>query len=351
MRIDNEAGELRATLRSSAGCSVLVTILFTAAAIAVCCISYSVLLWFFDTYTGRTPPAILNQYSSDFPWQGKPDRIVLIVLGAWCLLWTWFAIGIASTCLRDLFGSDVIAAGADLSVTKSVGPFGRTRSFAVQSLRTFDVRRKDSALILRLDDGTSTELTKSGTAKERLQLRDLLRERLRPVGVMTPELTPHFEDSVQPDGTHVIRVSARARGQLVGCVGAFVAVWIAGTCWHIYRDHSFALFDPMSIGAVLLLAFVVFLVKAEESWQVKKGWFGHVRRFGPYNHRCEYDSANFSMKERRDSDGDLWFTLSAERDGRAEQLHSAMNDPVDVESLGRFLARESGFPFYGLREE
>ncbi|HWS72038.1 MAG TPA: hypothetical protein VN605_07980, partial [Thermoanaerobaculia bacterium] len=73
--------------------------------------------------------------------------------------------------------------------------------------------------------------------------------------------------------------------------------------------------------------------------------------FGPYRGRSEYDSANFSVEERRDSDGDIWYTLYAERDEKKENIHSAMNDPEDVVALGRFLGRESGFPFYGLREE
>ena len=352
MRIDNEAGELRATLRSSAGCGVIGTLLFAVAAIAVCGISMAVWYWAWETLHGRVPPAIINQYSEHFPWRGHLDGRALLVITIWTLAWLWFAFGIGSALLRQLFGADVIAAGSDLSVTKSIGPFGRTRSFALQSVRTFDIHRKDNGLIVRLDDGTWTPLTMSGTAKERMQLRDLLRERIRPVPASAiPALTPYFEESVQPDGTHVIRASAKSRRQLLGCTATVAGLWFAATAWHMLRGDRVNFADPMLLVAAFLLVLLIFVAKAEQSWQVKRGWFAYVRSFGPYRRRSEYDSANFSVEERRDSDGDIWYTLYAERDGRKENLHSAMNDAEDVSALGRFLGRESGFPFYGLREE
>jgi hypothetical protein len=352
MRIDNEAGELRTTLRSSAGCSVVVTFLFAAASLAVCGISLGVWFWMWETLHGRVPPAIINQYSEQFPWHGHVDGRALVVISIWTVMWLWFAYGIGLALLRQLFGSDVIAAGSDLSVTKRIGPFGRTRSFALQSIRTFDIYRKGNTLIVRLDDGSWTELTASGTAKERMQLRDLLRERIRPVpSSAIPALTAHFEELVQPDGTHVVRLAAKSRRQLVGCTATIAALWLAATVWHMFRGGRADFADPMLVVAVLLFVLLVFVSRAEQSWQVKKGWFAYVRSFGPYRARSEYDSANFSVEERRDSDGDLWFTLYAERDGKKENLHSALNDAEDVVSLGRFLGRESGFPFYGLREE
>lgn len=351
MRIDNEAGELRATLRSGAGCSVVVTFLFLAAALAVCGISLAVWYWAWETLHGRVPPAILNQYSAQFPWHGHVDGRALVVISIWTLVWLWFAWGIGLTFLRQAFGSDVIAAGSDLSVTKSIGPFSRTRSFALQSIRTFDIYRKGNTLIVRLDDGSWTELTASGTARERMQLRDLLRERIHPVpSSAMAGLTPHFDELVQPDGTHVVRVAAKSRRQLAGCTATLVGAWIAATAWRIARGSA-SLADPMVVIAVVLVVFFILLLKADQSWQVKKGWFAYVRSFGPYRGRSEYDSANFSVEQRRDSDGDIWFTLYAERNGKKENLHSALNDPEDVVALGRFLARESGFPFYGLAEE
>lgn len=351
MRIDNEAGELRATLRSAAGCSVIFTFLFLLASLAVVAISGAVLLWLRAELTGGTPPAILAPYAEQLPWRGHADRTSVIVASVWTLLWIWFAIGIGTAFLRGAFGSDVVVAGADLSVTKRIGPFGRTRSFALQSIRGFAIHRKDDALVVRLDDGSTNWLTTSGTAKERMQLRDLLRERIHPVTPEEDRLTPHFEEIVQPDGTHVVRVAASVRRKTAGCVALFGGAWIVATAWHIYRDRVVSPFDPMLLVAALLAAGIYFLGKADESWQVRKGWFVYERRFGPYHRRSEYDSANFSMEEAKDSDGDVWFRLYAERNGRKELLQSAMNDPIDVEALGRFLARVSGFPFYGLREE
>lgn len=351
MRIDNEAGELRATLRPAAGCSVVFTFLFFLASLGVVAISGAVLLWLRADLTGGTPPAILAPYAEQLPWHGHADRTALLVAGVWTVIWLWFAIGIGTALLRALFGSDVVAAGADLSVTKSIGPFGRTRSFALQSIRGFGIHRKDDALIVRLDDGSVQWLTTSGTAKERMQLRDLLRDRIPPVSPTEDRLTPRFEESVQPDGTHVVRVSAQSRRKTAGCVGAFAAAWLAATAWHIYRDRVVSPADPMLIVAALIAAVAFFVWKAEETWQVRKGWFLYERRFGPYQRRSVYETANFSVDESKDSDGDVWFRLYAEANGRKELLQSGMNDAIDVVALGRFLARVSGFPFYGLRDE
>jgi hypothetical protein len=352
MRIDNEAGELRATLAPrGGGCNVIVPFLFAVAFVAVWCIGLGVLVYVVFAFTGRTPPAILAQYRERVPWQGEVTRTAVVAVALVWLFWTFFAIGIVTSVMRALFGADVVALGSDLSVTKRIGPFGRTRSFALQGVRAIALRRKDGALILRQDDGSAVELTDAGSFTERTQLRDLLRERLPARPDLGPVLTPYFEDSVQPDGTHVIRVSQQSRQKLVGCTTAIAAIWLAATLWHVYRDRQFSLGDPMVLVAALLIAGLWCVVKSEQSWQVKKGWFAYVRRFGPYRGRSEYDSANLSVEESHDSDGDLWFTLYVERDGRRENVHTAMNDPEDVTALGRFLARESGFPFYGLREQ
>lgn len=347
MRIDNEAGELRATLRPAAGIVATIGAFAGAAFVfAIAAASASVFL----LLTGR-PPAFLAAYRDVLPWREAASRGVLIGAALWTLMWIFFSASAIASLLRTLLGSDVVVAGSDLAVTKRIGPFGRTRSFARQSVRAVAVRRKDGVLTVALDDDSVAELTASGTPRERKQLRDLLRERLQLTADTGATLATKFEVEHAPDGTRIVRVSAASRRRTAGCGAVIVALWLGAVAWHFINIRSVDLMDPMVLVAVLLIGGFVFVVRAEESWQVKKGWFAYDRRFGPYHRRTEYDSANFSVEESRDSDGDVSFTLNVERDGRRERLHSAADEPGEVVSLGRFLARESGFPFYGLREE
>jgi hypothetical protein len=351
MTIDREAGELRATLRPNAGGATVALALVAVVVLAVWCLGAGALVFFGAEALGRTEPALLMHVRQLVPRPASVGRVGLVVLALWNLLWTWFTLALAGQLLRALAGSDVVTAGSDLSVTNRIGPVARTRSFAVQSVRAVSLRRKDGALTIALDDGTIEELTTWGTRAERRELRDLLRERLPLAPDESWSLPARFEETTAPDGTRVVTLAAQSRRWRIGGAVAIAAVWLASTAWHVYRDRVADPFDPMLLAAALFAAAVYFVATHEESWQVRKGWFAHVQAFGPYRKRSEYDAAVFSVEESRDSDGDLSFALSIERNGRRERLYTAANEPEEVVALGRFLAHESGFSFHGLRDD
>jgi len=276
----------------------------------------------------------------------------------WFTLWTFAGFAAISVVLRMAFGRDIFTLSGDRwTVWRGVGPFGFERDFASQNFRSIFLRRKDRALVARID-GKTVQLSSLGAEVDRAWLRDEISRRY---GLSTsgkfagephgPKLPPRWESVEASGGTLTIVESAAGRKTMIGClawIGVPLLSWIVWRLFSVLTDRSDA--GPGDVVCTILTSAYCILGtwwwRAENRWQLGKNFLSHYTRFGPWKRSRDISNARVDVERNTDSDGDDTFTAVAISGEQRLQIHSSTHDAGEVVAFARFIADHAGWPVY-----
>lgn len=266
---------------------------------------------------------------------------VACFLLAWLALWTVGGLAALRELGRSLAGKDQLQlspAGLRLRAL----PFGRWRTLARQDIAQLHLHGQRGALWLWTAQGEQLCVTDLGTADEReallLRLQRALdldprprRSRLPPGWLELPTNPGEDAVRVQPPGG-----ARRLGGGLVVllsvAVGAIAALRPSGLT---------PLVLALALGG---LAWAAWLLGWRREWTVRPGqlvlgWRGPFEAAGD-----ALAPAELRVERSTDSDGDVWYALSAVVHGKPRALASPSRDELVPRWLGDWLGERLGVP-------
>ncbi len=315
------------------------------------------------------------------PVKGIDSPAGVVVFGGflvlWLTLWTFGGWAAGTQFLRLLWGEDTLLVdGAGLTRVRRAGPFRRTKSWARDTIRGFDVTPSRSFQLLT-SSGAVT-LSDLGTIGEREALAGELREAFGGAPAATPEnpsasattlapdepvqLPDRWIETIDPDGTFAIvpEPRARQRGARIVWVLALLLLLFDARLFASVTDGGRTLLAPLivvSALAALLVWGAAWLSWGRVELRVEDGRIVVRRRLGA-RVRDVFEGNALQITVGSDEGTDTWsLDLLAEGASPSTDVRTRLtrrnlahgtNDRTRPFALGRYLAARARIPLHDL---
>lgn len=285
------------------------------------------------------------------PIEPPPVWAALILL-LFAAALTSLIVPMISSFVRMLFGRDqIVLRPGEIRVRRSAGPFGRERVFTPDRIEWMVTRQRKGALCISVASKEFV-IASLGTRSDRRFIAASLRERY---GLKTPtELAygaaPAGWELEQPsDGFLSFRDPGIDRS-FIGCAGAVsIVFWLIVAAsfaprWFEREALKLTVGDGVRITMAICISVMAW-------WAVRRSRVLRVRRnelvieskFGPWKRRHSISNGRLLISFVTTKKSDDVFTLEAAEGGTSTILFERWNDGSQVVTLGRALARHTGW--------
>ena len=290
----------------------------------------------------------------------EPPGVGAGILGAgfivvWLIGWTFGGVLAIRQLFRSVWAEDrIVAAGHGLIVERRNGPFRSTREIPRDALVAVRSVRGNGPWIAETRSG-SVALSDLGTLDERDAAASTLSNQFGlttdPADGPQIEVPRGWEEIVTPRGEVVlVEETARRRKFAHGLLGlSAIAAVIALVLVRDARAHDGL--GPVSAlvcaAALALGCGAERLDRTRKEWRVERGTRTLRKRSGA-RVREVFRAVALELVARTDGDGDRGYRLHAlpfEPDIPPRRISHTIDDPLDMQRLGRWIARRTGLPF------
>ncbi|NMO18948.1 hypothetical protein HPC49_14525 [Pyxidicoccus fallax] len=279
----------------------------------------------------------------------------LLFMGVWLTGWTVGGI-FALRRLRALLVSEARLSFNRAGVTREwrLGPWWSRFHLERGALVDVDLGGPRGALFATLTTGKTVDLLRGGTAEQRRELLDALRERLSLAWDESSQVRhtpPGWDGEPLPAGGWVLRSPHEAR-QRQGRVWSVAALGLAACAvlltWRLLLNGGLRAGVLFAAVIAVLAALAAVMARrgfqGPESWEVRRGALVHARHGLFRTRRTEYASPELNVERTLDEDGDIRFDLWVRAKRMHWQLASSFNTPRGLLHLGNWLAHRLGSP-------
>lgn len=272
-------------------------------------------------------------------------------LAVWLTAWTFGGLAALAQLLQLLFGHEVVRVDGDTLVVERRAPFPLSVSRVNASdIRGFRMRARTVHADTRRRAVAVTQFTTPDEGAELMALLEAWHRSYHPAAEGLTEGEPAINGwTVVTDESGALALSAggRARtvlGLVVGAIGAVMlsvlaSMWLGPAGW-IARLVSLVLVVP---GGICVYA-GAWLLFVHESLHPRPGALQRRRRAFGITWTTDFAPLELVLETATDSDGDVSHTLRVAGGGHRERIASAINDPNEPITLGRWLAGRTGVP-------
>jgi len=296
--------------------------------------------------------------------QEIPSEIGLILFAGgflfiWLILWTIGGWAAFHELFRLLWAEDrIVVQPYGFLMIRKRGPFKKTETFIGTSIKAVYIHPTRAMLMAQVG-ADLIEISGLGTPEERLKIAALLRDKFN-----LPESGGPVESADAPpsgwvelraqDGRRVLLSDPKGRRQQAMVV-AVIAFGVSCTAFSLARDtlrnpNLGALAAMSGAAAVWLIFQAIRLYRERLEWVPGQGRLILRRRRGEQLTELA-GFVRLELTESADSDGDLWYELTAVRAPaereiplRLSRLMRRIHDPDQPRLLGQWISRRAEIP-------
>src|SRR5262245_11312413 len=280
----------------------------------------------------------------------------------WLTLWTFGGIAAGRELLRLLFGRDRFRVNYDrLEVEQSFGLFRLVKRFPREQIRRFFRTTPFAALSVESTGGTTTVLTRFGTAVERAELEEALNAEFHvepqpaSIGALPKgwcEALSLENDSVLVKDPAIRSKQARAAWIIFACLSLIPLYLIAAN-----RNR------PDLLGGIIFSSGItsaagwgaIWLSFGRKEWRLQKGRLVLQRRFGQ-NRTEQFKAVSLELIEDSSGEDGTSYLLMAAAAGAAPRtrshsagrhrrvIYSKSDDPTEPRNFGVWLSERCQIP-------
>jgi hypothetical protein len=288
--------------------------------------------------------------------EGRPAAWIVALVVLFVAGWTWAGLVTIRDAVRLWIGSDSVTMFEDrMRFSRSVGPFVLERDIARDRIAAIGIRGRNRDLVIE-EGGRQVIIATLGLEADRRRLGGELRSRY---GLMTPgerepgALPKGWQSAAGPDGAVRLELPRGEQRPFAGCALIIAVVWWILVAFRFYaktsRGEPFAPtggdWVAIFLGAALIALYAI-AARATKSIELRRNLLVLKTSIGSWKKTREFRNATLSVAfhtQARGSGTD-YFRLDVDANGGSQSLFTAVNDATEAVALGRFVARETGWP-------
>jgi hypothetical protein len=280
----------------------------------------------------------------------------------WLALWTFGGIAAGRELLRLLFGRDCFRVNYDsLEVEQSFGLFRLVKRFPREQIRRFFRKTPFAPLSVETTGGTTTILTRLGTARERAELEEALNTEfhVNPQPASFGALPKGWCEALSPEHDSVLVKDPAIRNTQARTAGIICACLSLIPLYLLSANKN----RPDLLGAIIFSIVItaatgwgaIWLSFGRKEWRLQKGRLILQKRFG--RRRAEqFEAVSLELiEDNSGEDGPSYLLMAtaagapprarSRRAGRHRRvIYSKSDDPTEPRNFGVWLSEHCQIP-------